>query len=80
MTLIDKLPGMTDAEIVNLLANARRLSSEGDERTRTAADGLLPALEAAAAERDEARRAAAPARKPPVRKPAASKAAAKKAA
>ena len=55
MSLIDKIPTLTDAEVVNLLANAQRLAQGGDERQQAAASELLPALEAAAAERRDAR-------------------------
>ncbi len=51
MSLIDKIPTLSDAEVVNLLDNARRLHETGDERQQAAAAELLPALEEAAAER-----------------------------
>eukprot|EP01030_Chromulinospumella_sphaerica_P026449 gene26449-26648_t len=58
MTLLDRLPGLTDAEVNNLLANARRLS-EGDHAARKAAAAdILPALEAEAETRAAARSAA----------------------
>lgn len=58
MTLLDRLPGLSDAEVTNLLANARRLS-EGDHAARKAAAGeILPALEAEAEARSTARSAA----------------------
>ena len=58
MTLIDRLPGLTDAEVNILLANARRLS-EGDHAARKAAAAeILPALESEAQTRAEARSAA----------------------
>ncbi len=58
MTLIDRLPGLTDAEVTNLLTNARRLS-EGDHAARKAAAAeILPALEAEAATRAAAKSAA----------------------
>jgi hypothetical protein len=63
MTLIDKIPTMSDEEVVNLLANARRLSDAADERQRDAAQALLPALEGAAAERKARRLAAAQAKR-----------------
>ncbi len=34
MTLIEKIPSMSDEEVMNLLANARRLQSQGDEKKR----------------------------------------------
>lgn len=58
MTLLDRLPGLTDAEVTNLLANARRLS-EGDHAARKAAAAeILPALEAEAETRAAAKSAA----------------------
>jgi hypothetical protein len=52
MTLIDRIPTLSDEEVVNLLANARRLSEQGDEKQQAAAAELLPRLE----EEAEARR------------------------
>ena len=63
MTLIDKIPTMSDEEVVNLLANARRLSESADEKQREAAQALLPALEGAAAERKAHRLAVAQAKR-----------------
>ena len=63
MTLLDKIPTMSDEEVVNLLANARRLSESADEKQREAAQALLPALEGAAAERKANRLAAAQAKR-----------------
>jgi hypothetical protein len=51
MSLVEMIPLLSDEEVVNLLANARRLSADGDARRKAAAEALLPALEAAAAER-----------------------------
>jgi hypothetical protein len=69
MTLIEKIPTMTDVEVVNLLTNARRLQETGDERQQAAAAELLPALEAAATERKTERLAAAQAKRAAARKP-----------
>lgn len=69
MTLIEKIPTMTDAEVVNLLTNARRLQDTGDERQQAAAAELLPALEAAATERRTERLVAAQAKRAAARKP-----------
>jgi hypothetical protein len=63
MTLADKIPTMSDEEVVNLLANARRLSDSADEKQRAAAQELLPVLEGAAAERKANRLAAAQAKR-----------------
>jgi hypothetical protein len=60
---------MTDAEVANLLANARRLQASGDERQQAAAGELLPALEAAAEARKTERLAAAQAKRAAARKP-----------
>jgi hypothetical protein len=63
MTLADKIPTMSDEQVVNLLANARRLSDCADEKQRAAAQELLPVLEGAAAERKARRLAAAQAKR-----------------
>lgn len=63
MTLIEKIPTLSDEDVVNLLANARRLKDAGDPKQRTAAVELLPALEEAAAERRTRRLAAAQAKR-----------------
>lgn len=63
MSLIDKIPTMSDEDVVNLLANARRLKDAGDEKQRAQAAELLPALEGAAAERRARRLAAAQAKR-----------------
>lgn len=69
MTLIEKIPAMTDVEVVNLLTNARRLQESGDERQQAAAAEVLPALEEAATERKTERLAAAQAKRAAARKP-----------
>jgi hypothetical protein len=63
VSLIEKIPYLTDEEVVNLLANAQRLSESGDERQQAAARDLLPALETAAEERRAARNARAQAKR-----------------
>jgi hypothetical protein len=70
MSLIEKIPTMSDADVDSLLANARRLAESGDGRQKAAAGELLPALETESAQRAAARaeitaakRAAAPRRK-----------------
>ena len=63
MTLAEKIPTMSDEQVVNLLANARRLSDSADEKQRDAAQELLPVLEGAAAERKAHRLAAAQAKR-----------------
>jgi hypothetical protein len=63
MSLMEKIPTLSDAEVINLLDNARRLQETGDERQQAAAAELLPALEEAAAERKAARLASAQAKR-----------------
>jgi hypothetical protein len=63
MSLIEKIPTLSDDEVVTLLSNARRLADSGDEKQRTAAVELIPALEGAAAERRANRMAAAQAKR-----------------
>jgi hypothetical protein len=63
MSLIEKIPTLSDEEVVNLLDNARRLQETGDERQQAAAAELLPALEEAAAERKAAKLASAQAKR-----------------
>ncbi len=48
MSLLERIPAMSDEEVINLLTNARRLSESGDEKKQAAAAELLPALEAEA--------------------------------
>jgi hypothetical protein len=45
MTLAERIPHLTDAELASLHVNALRLSAGAGRRNREAAD-LLPALEA----------------------------------
>jgi hypothetical protein len=45
MTLAERIPNLTDAELASLHVNALRLSAGSGRRNREAAD-LLPALEA----------------------------------
>lgn len=75
MSLTDKIPAMSDEEVVNLLANARRLVDAGDEKQRAQAAELLPILEGAAAERKSRRLAAAQAKRAANRRPKAKAAA-----
>jgi hypothetical protein len=44
MSLLDRIPTLSDDEVVNLLANAQRLAETGDEKQKAAAMELLPAL------------------------------------
>jgi len=63
VSLIEKIPALSDEEVLNLLANARRLQTEGDEKTQTQASELIGPLEEAAAERRAARMAATQAKR-----------------
>ena len=63
MSLIDKIPTLNDEEVLNLLANARRLRTEGDEKQQAQANELIAPLEQAAAERRAARMAATQAKR-----------------
>jgi len=71
MTLLEKIPGLSDDEVVNLLANARRWLAQGDEKQRAAAGELLPALELEAADRKAQRLEAAQVKRAAARKPKA---------
>lgn len=55
MSLLERIPALSDEEVVNLLANAQRLSEQGDDKQKAAAAELLPALEVEVAARREAR-------------------------
>jgi hypothetical protein len=58
MNLIEKLPEMSDEGVLNLLANARRLALNGAPDQQAASNEALPAIEAEAARRLEARKEA----------------------
>jgi hypothetical protein len=51
MSILEKLPGMEDAALNNLHANAVRLGQAGSPAQRASADALLPAIEAELATR-----------------------------
>ena len=55
MSLLERIATLSDDEVVNLLANAQRLSEQGDDKQKAAAAELLPALETEADQRKEAR-------------------------
>lgn len=63
MSLIEKIPTLNDEEVLNLLANARRLQTEGDDKQQAQASELIGPLEEAAAERRAARLAATQAKR-----------------
>jgi len=69
MTLLERIPTLSDEEVINLLANARRLAETGDEKRQTAAGELLPALEAEAEKRRQERLERAKAKRAAARKP-----------
>ena len=69
MSLIEKIPTMSDEQVFNLLANARRLQEQGDEKQQAAAAEVLPTLEEVAAERPTARQAAIQAKRAATRRP-----------
>jgi DNA invertase Pin-like site-specific DNA recombinase len=76
MSLIEKLPAMTDIELATLKANADALAASGSDKQKNAATALMPALETelnVRRERAAAERAAKPKRKPPVRRKKAEK-------
>ncbi len=56
MSLLEKLPGMADAALGNLHANAVRLGGAGSAAQRASATELLPAIEAEMAARKVAKR------------------------
>lgn len=63
MSLIDKIPAMDDAALVNLLANARRLAETGAASQQAQAAEILPALEEQVAIRKARKLEAAAARR-----------------
>ena len=75
MTLLDRIPTLSDEEVINLLTNARRLADAGDEKQKAAAAELLPHLEEEAAARKQARLERAKAKRAASRKPRAKAAA-----
>lgn len=71
MSLLEKIPKLSDEQVVNMLDNARRWQTEGDEKQQAAAAELLPALESEAAGRKTARLEAAQVKRAAARKPKA---------
>jgi len=69
VSLIEKIPSLSDEEVINLLANARRLQAEGDEKQQARAAELIGPLEEVADQRRAARLAATQAKRA-ARKPA----------
>lgn len=68
MSLLERIPAMSDEEVVNLLTNARRLAEQGNEAQQAAAAELLPALEVEAETRKTARLERAAAKRAATRK------------
>lgn len=68
MSLLERIPALSDEEVVNLLTNARRLAESGDEKKQAAAAELLPALEAEAEARKTERLERAKAKRAATRK------------
>lgn len=55
MSLLDRIPTLSDEEVVNLLANAQRLADQGDDKQKAAAMELLPVLRDEAEQRQNER-------------------------
>lgn len=68
MSLLERIPTLSDEEVVNLLANAQRLADQGDDKQKAAAMELLPALQTEAETRHEARMERAKAKRAATRK------------
>ena len=60
VNLRDRVPGMADAALATLHANALRLSTEGSAKQRAAAADLLPVVVAELEKRRAEKRASAP--------------------
>ncbi len=80
MSLIEKIPLLNDAALKNLLDNAKRLGASGSPRQQEDAAELIPAVEAAIAERRTVKLEAAAEKRNANKKPAAPKVAKGKAA
>jgi hypothetical protein len=76
MSLLERIPALSDEEVVNLLSNAQRLAEQGDEKQKLAAMELLPALQAEADLRRDERMERAKAKRAATRKATLSAAAA----
>ena len=61
--MLDRIPGMSDAELANLHANAQRLETDGaTPAQKQAATDMLPAITAELAEREARKPKKAPAK------------------
>lgn len=68
MSLLDRIPTLSDDEVVNLLTNAQRLADEGGDKQKAAAMELLPALRDEADKRKNERMERAKAKRAATRK------------
>lgn len=68
MSLLERIPTLSDEEVVNLLANAQRLAEQGDDKQKAAAMELLPALRDEADQRHHERMERAKAKRAATRK------------
>jgi hypothetical protein len=68
MSLLERIPTLSDDEVVNLLANAQRLAEQGDDKQKAAAMELLPALQDEADSRKNERLERAKAKRAATRK------------
>lgn len=71
MSLLERIPTLSDEEVVNLLANAQRLADHGDDKQKAAAMELLPALREEADSRKTERLERAKAKRAATRKASA---------
>jgi len=53
MDMVEKLPGMSDADLGNLISNAERLAQSGTTKQQQAAQAMLPVIQAEAVRRRE---------------------------
>jgi hypothetical protein len=68
MSLVERIPTLSDEEVVNLLAKAQRLAETGDDKQKAAAMELLPALREEADQRKNDRLERAKAKRAATRK------------
>jgi len=58
MSLLEKIPALSDGDLASLFANATRLSESGNKKQKDAASELIPAINAETQARSEAKAAA----------------------
>lgn len=58
MSLLEKIPAMSDGDLASLFANATRLSGSGNKKQKEAANELIPVINAESLARSEAKAAA----------------------